>query len=102
MNHYAVFGNSLGYPEPGRDVVSVRILQPFGIAILSADEDRWHAILKNEVGIGVTDVHQRIHVIVANAHLQSGGVSQLETVLDETVRIPLPQLRSEERRVGRR
>src|SRR5438552_11591217 len=39
-------------------------------ALPISDEDRWHAILKNEVGIGVTDVHQRIHVIVANAHLQ--------------------------------
>ena len=50
-------GNGLRDAHARREVVRIGILQTTGITVLTADEDRRSAVLKDEIGICVFDVH---------------------------------------------
>src|SRR5579885_2299138 len=90
--HEAV-GQRLRETYARRDVMRVGILQPAWIAVLSSDKDgRNAAAVECQVGVRITDVHQRIHELVACSHLDGCAASDTEAVLRETRGIPLPKL----------
>src|SRR6266566_2183994 len=87
-----MIGQRLRKSQPWREIVGVAILQAARISILTTDENRGHTIVEYEIRVGVADVHQRVHVFVAQTHLNRCGVGDAEAVLRETVSVPLPQL----------
>ena len=70
----------------------VGILQPLGKSVLSSDECAGNTILEGEIGIGVADIDQRFHELVAQPHFDGRSRAHAKAVLHEPIRIPLPKL----------
>ena len=60
--------------------------------VLSADEYEGRAIDEGQISIRVTNVAKRTHELVTQSDLNRRVPGYLETVLHESIRVPLPQL----------
>ena len=77
------------------EIARVGIPQPARIAVLSANKNRRrgaYAIREYQVRIRIADVHQWVHILVAQPHLNRGQAGYAEAVLHESICIPLPEL----------
>src|SRR5258708_37497662 len=83
---------SLGNGEKGGGGAGIRIFQALGKAILRANKHGRSSVVEGQVGIRIGNVHQRVHVLIAQSNLDRGGVSKLKAVLREAIYIPLPKL----------
>ena len=90
MEDQAVIRQRLRETETGSKIVSVGRLQAARISVLASDKCRRHAIVEDQVRVGIADVHQRIHEFIAQAHFNGRGARKPETVLRKAVGIPLP------------
>src|SRR5437660_230403 len=81
-----------GNAEARSEVVLVRIEQPVGIAVLSANENLGRAALESKVRVGIGDVVQRPGVFVAQAHFDGRRAGKLEAVLEEALGRPRAKL----------
>src|SRR5437879_2688649 len=81
-----------GNAEARSEVVPVRIEQPVGIAVLSANENLGRAALESKVRVGIGDVVQRPGVFVAQAHFDGRRAGKLEAVLEEAIGRPRAKL----------
>ena len=70
----------------------IRIVQTLGKALLPADKDKRHAILKCQIGIRIANVYQRTHVFVSQSDLDRRVTRKLKSVLYKRIRVPLSQL----------
>ena len=59
MQHEPELGKVLGDSESRRKVVLVGIHQPLRIAVLAANEHRRHAIVEDQIGVGIVQVIER-------------------------------------------
>ena len=78
--------------EARGEVKLVRVHESGGKPLLSADEDEWTPVLEDEVRVGVADVGERTHVLVAQPRLNRRVARELEAVLHEGVGVPLAEL----------
>src|SRR5882724_2096862 len=92
MQYQPVARNSLRNPKTRREIMSIWILQAFGESVLTTNKRRRSPAVESQIRIRKSDVYQRIHVLVAESHLNRGGVSELKAVLHKPIRIPLPKL----------
>ena len=92
MQHQPVARNRLRNTKTRREIMSIRILQTLGEAVLPTNKRRGSSAVESQVGVRKSNVHQRIHVLVAQSHLNRGGGSELKAILREAIRIPLPKL----------
>ena len=70
----------------------VGVHQAAGIAVLPADEDLRRAAAQVEVAVGVADVDQRAHELIAKAVGQRGVGGQAPRVLRVAVGVPLAKI----------
>src|SRR5215469_5213354 len=79
--------------ETWSQVVRIGIAQPTRVSILASHKDRGgSAAAERQIGVGVSDVDQRIHEFVSQAHFHRSSAGQTEAILRESGRVPLPQL----------
>src|SRR5205085_10990462 len=67
VEHYTEARDVLRDAEARREVELVRIEETRRVALLPADEDERPSVLENEVRVGVANVCERTHVLVAQA-----------------------------------
>src|SRR5690242_5363364 len=82
----------LGNSEARREVVLIRVHQPFGVAQLSPNENGRNAIVKNQVRVGALLVVERADVLVAKAKAKSGRRRHLPAILGKPRRSPRSQI----------
>ena len=92
VRHKAQSRNALRQAQPWREPQPVGIHQASRISVLAADEDLGHAIVDCEVAVGVSNIDERAHELVAAAVGQRGRISEAPGILREAVNIPLAQL----------
>src|SRR5437660_12686489 len=74
VEHQAA-GQRLRKSKSWSEVAGVRISEPARVAVLSADKNRGRtacATVEYQVCIRIADIHQRVHILVAQAHLDRG------------------------------
>ena len=74
VEHDAHIAEMVRDPEARSKIVLVRIHQAVRESVLSADKNMGRTVLKDDVGVGVTDVVQRARIFIAQAHFDRGVV----------------------------
>src|SRR2546421_13113831 len=92
MKDQAIVRQGLRESKSRRHIVCIGILQSPRVAVLSTDENRRLSVVEREICICVTDIHQRIHELVAQANFNCGRTCDPDAVLSETIRVPLAKL----------
>jgi hypothetical protein len=78
--------------EAWSKIVFVGIHQAAGEAVLPSDKNPGSSVLKDEVGVGVSDVVQGARVLIAQAHFDGGIARNLKTVLHKGIGGPSAKL----------
>src|ERR1700730_7853500 len=92
MEHKSMIGDAVRNARTRREVKLVRSRQSFWKPLLATDENGRRAIDEGKIGVGVTNVTKRTHEFVTHSDLNRRVASHLETVLHETICIPLAEL----------
>src|SRR6185295_371117 len=100
VDHNPQFRQVVRETKPGREFQFVRIVQSFGISLLTADENERHTILEYQIGVSETNVLQGTHILIAQTDLDRGVARHLKTVLNKSVDVPLPELHLRDARLA--